>query len=320
MGIKLSSMELDVRRMIERAYAGSEDPYAGMGEEFWVAAAGTAFYERLIKRVTADRIFPKLMDSRASCTAHQGDIVKVAPGHTETVTGAGGLTFNKAGVRYKGYGGYSKRPAILMDGAACSALFTAADVVVDGLNFSSGHADLAYFGLITAKGVKIQNCRILENIATEDWLTAIQLGAADNDCDGVELINNEIIGVGATAKGSIIINKDQKDVKILGNRITGQFGATTFAPIYAPSTEILINILVAHNMIHNLHNDNAVVGISLANTASTGWVCYNLCYALDVAGSTPFLGGATGLAHFENYYTFEGNKSGYLRPAMGTAA
>lgn len=290
------------------------------GEIQYVAKSGIQARSFLNDKVPSSNIHLTLDRALDKAVASRGDRIYVCPYHTETITGAGGITLDKIGVDIFGLGRYDARPKFLMDGAACSMLVTAADMSLENCVFSSGHADLAYFALVTAKGFRFANNYVDENVATEDWITLIQLGAADNDADGAEIVNNEIIGIGATATGSLVINKNQNDVKIVGNRITGQFGASTYAPIYAPDTEVMVNILVSHNCIHNLHNANAAVGISIANTASTGWVHNNYVYGLDVAGATPFLGGATGIAHFENYYTFEGNKSGYIMPTMGTAA
>lgn len=297
---------------------GMNGPF--IGDVHYVAKSGIQPRTWLDGRVPSSNLHKTLDAAITACTASRGDTIFIAPYHTETITGAGGITLDKTGINILGLGRYDARPTFLMDGAACSMLVTAADVTLENCVFSSGHADLAYFALVTAKGFRFANNYIDENVATEDWITAIQLGAADNDADGAEIVNNEIVGIGATATGSIVINKNQNDVKIISNRITGQFGVTPFAPIYAPSTEVMVNILVAYNRIHNLHNADAAVGIAIANTASTGWIHNNYCYALDVAGATPFLGGATGIAHFENYYTFEGNKSGYIMPTMGTAA
>ncbi|NIS17409.1 MAG: hypothetical protein GWN14_27990, partial [candidate division Zixibacteria bacterium] len=77
--------------------------------------------------------------------------------------------------------------------------------------------------------------------------------------------------------------------------ITGDFDASPYAPIYSASTEIHKNIVVAGNLIHNQHDGNAAVGISIANTASTGWIVHNHVGHQDAAGETPILAGAAGL-------------------------
>lgn len=299
-------------------HMGAQGPI--LGEPQYVAKSGLQARNWLDSRVPSANIHKTLDAGLAAAVAERGDNIYVCPYHTETITGAGGITLDKAGVSIYGLGRYDARPTFLMDGAACSMLVTSANMTLENCVFNSGHTNLAYFALVTGKGFRFANNYIGENTAAEDWITAIQLGADDNDADGAEIVGNEIVGVGTTATGSIVVNKNMNDVKIIDNSIIGQFGVTPFAPIYSPTDEIQLNLHIANNRIHNLHNANAAVGISVTNTASTGWIHHNIIYALDVAGATPVLAGATGLACFENYYIFEGTTSGYLRPAVGTAA
>ena len=254
----------------------------------------------------------------SKCTDSKGDVIKVMPYHSETITGAGGFTSDKIGVKIQGFGRYDARPTFLLDGATASMLFTAADTTLDNCKFTCGHADLAYLALITAKGVRISNCNIEEITTDENWVDIFHCGAIDNDYDGLELINNEINLTDDAHVTAIDLLKNCNDVKIIGNRITGDFNATPFAPIYMASTEVAKNILVTHNLIHNLHNADAATGISMACTTATGWMMHNHCYALDTAGETPFLTGATGIYCSQNYYSYQATLSGFEYPVIGT--
>ena len=149
----------------------------------------------------------------------------------------------------------------------------------------------------------------------------LHAGSSDNDYDGLEIIDCEFIMDDAACVTAIDLLKDSADVKLIGNRITGDFDASPYAPIYSASTEIHKNIVVAHNLIHNAHDGNAAVGISIANTASTGWVVYNHVGHQDADGGTAVLGGAAGLYVGENYVSSVlGVASGYLYPAADDGA
>ena len=289
-----------------------------MGEVHYVAKGGIQARTWLDKRVPGDRLHKTLAAAMDACVANRGDVIYACPYHTETITGAGGITVDKAGVTVQGLGRYDARPTFLMDGAAVSALFTAPDTTIDNLKFNPGHADLAYWGLVTAKGVRIGNCYWEENTENENWIDVIHAGTADNDYDGLELIGNEINLTDDAHVTAIDLLKNNQDVKIIGNKITGDFNATPFAPIYMADGEIAKNIQVFSNLIHNLHNADAAVGISMVEAESTGWMMYNHVYALDVAGETPFLTGATGIYCSQNYYTYQGTLSGFEYPAIGT--
>lgn len=252
----------------------------------------------------------------AKCTADKGDVIYLMPKHAETITGAGGITLDIAGVSIIGLGRYDSRPRFLMDGAATvTMLVTAANCSIENCVFAAGHADIVTFATITAKGFRCAYCLFEENVATENFLNVFSVGAADNDSDGFEAIGCDFNSIDSAATGVITINKDQADIKIVGNHICCDCSASPYAPVYAPSTEVLTNVLVSDNVIHNNHDANAAVGISLANTASTGAIVRNLVGHQDLAGETPILGGAAGLFVAENYASgVLGTASGYLYP------
>jgi len=296
---------------------GAQGPF--MGEVHYVAKSGIQARTWLDSRVAGDRLHKTLDDALAGCISSRGDVIYVCPYHTETITGAGGITSDKIGVGIFGLGRYDARPTFLMDGAnTVTALFTAADTTMENLKFHAGHADIAIWGKVTAKGVRIANCYWEENTANENWVDLIHAGTADNDYDGLEIISNEINLTDDAHVTVIDLLKDNQDVKIIGNKITGDFNASPFAPIYMADNEIAKNIQVFGNLIHNLHDADAATGISMVEAVSTGWMMYNHCYALDVAGETPFLTGATGIYCSKNYYSYQATLSGFEFPAIGT--
>jgi len=268
-------------------------------------------------RGTKDRPFKTLDYAISRCTDSKGDIIFLLPGHAETITGAGGITLDKIGVHIIGMGSYDLRPAFLMDGAnTVTALVTAADCTIENVVFRSGHLDIAVWGTVTAKGFRLINCAFEENIASENFKGGISVGSADNDSDGFEM--QYCTWKGETAASAVVtLNKNQKDVRIVGNTITCDCSVTPYAPIYSPDTEIQLNILIADNIIHNLHDGNAAVGIAVANVASSGFIVRNLVGHQDNANETPILAGAAGLFVSQNFCSgVLGTASGYLYPAV----
>lgn len=261
--------------------------------------------------------FATLDYALSKMTASNGDLLIIGEGHSETITGAGGITLDKAGVRIIGLGRYDTRPTFLMDGAATvSGLVTAANVKMENCIFTAGHADVNYCFHISAKGFHLKSCSFQEYTTNENWVDVIHAGTADNDYDGLIIEDCEFEMEDAAAVTAIDLLKNSRNVKILGNRIVGDFDASPYAPIYSASTEVHKNILVAGNLVHNAHDANAAVGISIANTASTGWIVNNHVGHQDTAGETPFLGGAAGLYLGLNYASgVLGTASGYLYPA-----
>ncbi|MCP3924925.1 MAG: hypothetical protein GY714_20290 [Desulfobacterales bacterium] len=265
---------------------------------------------------TKDKPYKTLDFALGQLTANQNDVLYIMPGHSETISAAGGITLDVAGVNIIGLGRYDLRPTFTFTSAG-TMLVTAANVAFEGCKLVAGVADIAVGILITAKGFRLAHNTIEDNGAL-NWIDVIHVSAADNDADGLEIIGNEILTQDDATVTAIDLLKNINDAKIIGNKIVGDFNATPFAPIYMADNEIAKNILVTHNLIHNLHDADAAVGISMVEAVSTGWMMYNHCYALDVAGETPFLTGATGIYCSQNYYTYQATLSGFEYPAIGT--
>lgn len=249
------------------------------------------------------------------CRDSKMDVIVLMPGHAETITGAGGITLDKIGVYIVGLGTYDLRPRFLMDGAnTVTCLVTAANVTVENVVFAAGHADIAVFGTVTAKGCCFKYCKWEDNIATEDFVIGLNVGSTDNEADGFSFLYNDWSTPNASS-GIIKLVANTNDVKIVGNTFCVDCSASTYAVIYAAATEIQTNILVADNIIHNLHDANAAVGISIANTSSTGAIVRNLVGHQDTDAETPILAGAAGLFCALNYASgVLGTASGYLYP------
>lgn len=253
----------------------------------------------------------------SQCTEGKGDIIHLMPKHAETISAASMLTFDVAEVQIIGHGRYDARPTFTLTSAG-QMLVTAENMSFEGCKILAGVADIAVGVLITAKGFRLAYNLFEEGDTNLNWIDVIHVSAADNDADGLEIIGNEINTVDDATVTAIDLLKNINDAKIIGNKVTGDFNAAPYAPIYMADGEIAKNIQVFHNLIHNLHDGNAVVGISMVEAESTGWMMHNHVYALDVAGETPFLTGATGIYCSQNYYTYQGTLSGFQYPAIGT--
>lgn len=73
------------------------------------------------------------------CTANAGDTIIVMPGHTETITAAGGIACDVAGITIVGLGEGASRPTITLGTATtASVLITAASTKIQNIVFVSG--------------------------------------------------------------------------------------------------------------------------------------------------------------------------------------
>ena len=77
------------------------------------------------------------------CTANNGDVILVAPGHSETISAAAAITFDVAGITVIGMGVGNSRPTITLDTATSTDIdVTAADVQIHNMIFSMNYADI----------------------------------------------------------------------------------------------------------------------------------------------------------------------------------
>lgn len=88
---------------------------------------------------TYQRPFSTIDYAVGRCTANKGDIVYVKPGHTETVTAAGGLDLDVAGIAVIGLGAGSNRPTVNFTTAVGADMdVDAANITVYNVLFTGG--------------------------------------------------------------------------------------------------------------------------------------------------------------------------------------
>lgn len=250
--------------------------------------------------------------------ADRGDVIFIKPGHAETYTAAGGITLDKAGCYIIGLGIYDQRPTFSANHANATILVTAADVWMENIRFIATIADVLKYGAISAKGFHCIGCHFEESAADKNFIDGWNIGVdTDNEADGCAMIGNTFHLEDGKDDQVLNVLKNCNDLKIVGNRILGDFDTTPYAPIYMVNTESGTNCLVADNLIYNDHNANSDVGIMMSCTALYGWMARNIVIHADTGGETPFLGGTGGLALFENYASgVPGTASAYLLPAV----
>jgi len=99
------------------------------GDVYWVdSGTGSNSYPGTFRRP-----FSTIDYAVGRCTASNGDIIMVKPGHTESITGSGTITFDVAGVTVVFMGSGSLRPTITWSTATTARMIvSAADVTLTG--------------------------------------------------------------------------------------------------------------------------------------------------------------------------------------------
>lgn len=256
----------------------------GKGNTFYVdsAVGGSDGTSPLTALATLDAAFAK-------CTANQGDTIIVMPNHAETITGAGGITHDVAGVSVVGLGTYNQRPRFLMDaGTAVTYLISAADAFVSGLDFASGHSNVVTCFDVTAVGAHIDNCKFRNNTTNEDFLVCIKASGADASANGLKVTRCDWYTTDTDDSAMISFVGSAADVTIGGSPETGNrmlsSSATAAQMITVATGKILTNADIGWNRCFNLMTAGELF-ISNDGTTNTGFVHNNFSGHADVTGA-----------------------------------
>jgi len=286
---------------------------------FPASLGGSTFYVNSAVDGTDGRspatAFGTLDEAFAKCTANKGDVIVVMPNHSETVTGAGGITHDVAGVSVIGlYSAYNQRPRFLMDaGTTVTYLISAADAYVSGLEFASGHSNVATCFDVTAVGAHINDCKFRNNTTNEDFLVCITASGATRTGDGLKVTNCDWYTTDTDDSAMISIVDDLADLVVWDNHMVTS-SATAAQLIKVTAGQLLLNADIGWNRLVNAMTSGELF-ISNDGTTNTGIIHNNYVGHADVTGAHDPGWDAGGFRLFNNYSTSVDNLQGVLIPA-----
>lgn len=256
-----------------------------------------------------------LDEAFAKCTANQGDIIYVCPNHAETITGAGGITHDVAGVSVIGLGTGNQRPRFLMDaGTAVTYVISAADAYVENLVFASGHADVVTCFDVTAVHASIVNCEFVDNTAGENFLSEVSATGADGTADGLKLIGNYAYSADAAKLGFLMTTGDVTGALVANNTVISE-GTGLATLITCATGKDLKGVRVLRNFLSSkATTGNLFISNDTASPHNSGIIAYNNCGHADTGGAHA-MGAVGGCRFFENRSVSTDALSGLLLPA-----
>lgn len=170
--------------------------------------------------------YSTLATATGGAVASNGDVVFVAPGHAESITGAAGITFNKAGVRYQGVGIGRNRPTLTFStSTAAQVLVTAANVTFANMVFDFTGIDAIVAAIaVDAADVTFEDCEFLTNSATAGVVSGITVGGTTTS-PRFRVLNCRFLGPatnsGTTTTAQVTLT-DCPDFVFKGNYCTGK--------------------------------------------------------------------------------------------------
>jgi len=252
-----------------------------------------------------DQPFSTIDYAVGKCTANNGDVILVMPGHTETVSTASGIDIDVAGVSIIGLGRGADRPTITLSAVGATVEVAAANCYLENLLFTTSAAATIILD-INSTDCHVHNCEFRMLTA----VTAIDVnGGSANACDRTKI--TDCIFDGSTDGPDCAIGLDEvaDSVIIDGNYAYGLFDD---ACIHNPTSKVLTWLRITNNVLIN--TTAASHSIELVS-ACTGVIANNRCGS-PLADATPadIDGGACHI--LENYsHDAGGNDSGLLNPS-----
>lgn len=289
-------------------------PVLGMGEEtmttgnvFFVDSGATnasdanAATDPLAPAATIDGCIAK-------CTANNGDIIFVMPGHTETLSNF--VAMDVAGVWVRGLGWGNDRPTLTGGNAIACFSMSAASTRVSNviLQLDANTATVANGFLITAAGTVVENCEIKPHATSQftNFLTA-------TDVEDVVIRNNRFIALttGAGSTSGVVLDGCDR-AQMYGNQVLGNFGEHALDNTTPAAADEVLDFVCIGNLIRNYSATGGDLAVEMDANA-TGVFAHNLLgTGLDfAAGFTP-----GNVRLWENYMADTDDQSAGLIPSV----
>lgn len=241
------------------------------GNIFFVDSGHAAATDAVGGGRNPDRPLATLDYAIGLCTANNGDVIYVMPGHAETLAVAGAVTADMAGISIIGLGRGADRPTFTYTDNAATFIIGAANITVANLLFVCNVTVLVRFVVLNASGdgAHITGCEFREG--TQTGLSMVEwTGAADD----VEIDN--CLFYAPTAGNydeAILIASTPTRGHIHHNFIYGDFdeggvnnAVGNIATLFEISNNQITNLLTN---VPAINLDSAVTGMMSFNAVST---------------------------------------------------
>jgi hypothetical protein len=180
------------------------------------------------------------------CSGDAGDIILIAPGHSEALTAADGVDADVADVKIYGMGTGENRPLFDYTNANGEFVIGADDVEVHNCQFLANVTDVAH-AIDVESGAEnwlIKDCRFYVNSTGTDEFTDVITTAADSD-------NGRIINcraeMGAGGADAFLQNVGCDYVEIFGNIVSGDYATACIED----KTTASIWLIIKDNILFN---------------------------------------------------------------------
>lgn len=241
----------------------------------------------------------------AKCTADNGDVIFVMPGHDENPVTS--ITLDVAGVWVRGLGWGNDRPTITFGAAGATVAMSAASTRISNIIFDLGDVAATVTNAIniTAAGCIVENCETKPH-ATSQFTNFITVTTVED----VTIRNNRFVGKAASSGTNGIVVNGCDYIRIYGNYVSGLF----ISHALNNATDEVLRSYIASNIFENVSDSGTSVTL---DALATGVFAHNLLgTGLDFEAG--FINGNVSL--WGNYMCDSSGTSGAIIPtALSTS-
>lgn len=246
------------------------------------------------------------------CTANQGDVIIVMPGHAETVSAAGGIAADIAGISIIGLGWGNLRPLITLSATASTIAVSAANVTFRNLRITTSIDAVVKVFNITAAGCTIDAVDFVETAACACLQFILTTDAADDltvqNCSWTQTAT----AATALMRWILLVGTDRAKIRNNFAHLSGYATANPANGVIVGLTTASLNVEIVGNRLIIINSTGNIPLSLLANT--TGYVAQNYTASTKTA-----IAGGNALASCygaENYHSNTVNVNGLLDPVV----
>ena len=240
----------------------------------------------------------------AKCTANNGDIIFVMPGHAENIA-ATDIAMDVAGVWVRGLGWGADRPTLTFTATGSTIAMSAASTRISNILCVPGIAAVAAAFTVTAADCIIENSETRE-AAVYEFTSLISATAA---ATRMIVRNNRLLSLNATGATAGIMVTGCDGIQIYGNEVSGHFAdGCAMDNVTAGSVDEVLLAVIRNNIFRNFADTALVIDM---DDNATGILAYNL-YGTGQADEAGFDSG--NMFSYESYLSDSVDESGKIMP------
>ena len=235
-------------------------PYVTTGNVFFVDSGATNASDGNAG-TSPDKALATIDAAVGKCTANNGDIIFVMPGHVDTISTATSLVVDVAGVQIIGLGVGKTRPILDFTATAGSVELDAANCRLSNFVLRANVSAVVVAVNVDANDIEIDHIQTTFDATGDDFITILDIDAVDDtyvhDC-------NFVTELTAGADEAIRLDTATR-ARIVDCRFFGQWAVAAIVAEGALSAGIEMNNLIIYNADTSVYN-----GIDMGTLSVTG--------------------------------------------------